>query len=153
MASGADVVFQATFLDQRGEVLWRGHADFLQRVDAPSDLGDHSYEPEDAKLARSVKASAVLQLCHYAEQVARLQGTEPDQVHVALGDGRTEAVRLAEVSAYYRAARDRFLADLVDGPETYPLPVGHCAVCDWAERVRGPPRGRRPPLPGGRPRP
>src|SRR5690606_28069260 len=80
MEAGADVIFQATFLDERDSVRWRGHADFLRKVDRPSALGPWSYEPEDTKLARQVKSSAVLQLCHYAEQVARLQGAEPAQV-------------------------------------------------------------------------
>src|SRR3546814_12399095 len=69
MRDGADIVFQATFLDEREEVLWRGHADFLRKVDRPSNLGSWSYEPEDTKLARQVKPSAILQLCFYAEQV------------------------------------------------------------------------------------
>lgn len=85
MRDGADIVFQATFLDETEDVVWRGHADFLRKVDRLSDLGPWSYEPEDTKLARQVKPSAVLQLCFYAEQVARLQGTEPEHVHVVLG--------------------------------------------------------------------
>lgn len=133
MRAGADVVFQATFLDEREEVWWRGHSDFLRKVAHPSQLGGHGYEPEDTKLARRVKASAVLQLCQYAEQVERLQGSAPDLVHVALGDGRQESVRLTEVSAYYRAARNRFLADLGTRPDTYPDPVAHCALCHWAQ--------------------
>ena len=40
MASGAPVIYQAT-LTMAG---WRGKADFLVRVDAPSALGDWSYE-------------------------------------------------------------------------------------------------------------
>ena len=58
MRAGADVIYQATFFDGR----WRGHADFLLRVDTPSDLGAWSYEVADAKLARRVKAAAVLQM-------------------------------------------------------------------------------------------
>lgn len=133
MQAGADVIFQATFLDEREDVLWRGHADFLRKSATPSRLGSHSYEPEDAKLARRVKASAVLQLCQYAEQVERLQGSKPELIHVALGDGRQESVRLDEVSVYYRSARRRFLADLDSPPTTYPDPVAHCALCHWAE--------------------
>lgn len=133
MRSGADVVFQATFLDEREAVLWRGHSDFLRKSPTPSELGAHSYEPEDTKLARRVKASAVLQLCQYADQIERLQGISPALVHVALGDGRQESVRLAEVSAYYRAARRRFLADLGVPPATYPDLVAHCSLCHWAE--------------------
>jgi len=133
MRAGADIVFQATFFDERFDVGWRGHADFLRKVESPSSLGDHSYEPEDTKLARQVKPSAVLQLCHYAEQVERLQGVAPDQVHVVLGGQQREPVRLADVAAYYRAARARFLAALTQQRATYPLPVKHCAVCRWAE--------------------
>jgi predicted RecB family nuclease len=133
MRAGADIVFQATFLDERFDVAWRGHADFLRKVERPSSLGEHSYEPEDTKLARQVKPSAVLQLCHYAEQVERLQEIAPDQVHVVLGGRQRVSVRLADVAAYYRAARARFLTALTQQRTTYPLPVGHCAVCRWVE--------------------
>ncbi|MBA3796995.1 MAG: hypothetical protein H0X20_07190, partial [Chloroflexi bacterium] len=59
MQRGADVIFQATFFDGT----WIGYADFLLRVPAPSDLGEWSYEVADTKLARSPKASAILQMC------------------------------------------------------------------------------------------
>ena len=73
MASGADVVYQATFFDGT----WRGHADFLLRVDDPkrqSAWGPYHYEVADTKLARHVKASAVLQICSYVDQLERIQG-------------------------------------------------------------------------------
>lgn len=133
MQAGADIVFQATFLDERADVMWRGHADFLRKVGRSSRLGDHSYEPEDTKLARHVKPSAILQLCHYAEQVERLQGAAPDEIHVVLGGQHRESVRLADVAAYYRAARARFLTAVAQQRTTYPLPVEHCAVCRWVE--------------------
>src|SRR5215213_8161086 len=51
MQAGADVIYQATFFHDG----WRGHADFLIRVDTPSPyLGTWSYEVADAKLARRV---------------------------------------------------------------------------------------------------
>ena len=53
MRAGADVIYQATFFDGR----WRGHADFLVRVEVPSDLGPWSYEVWDTKLARHVKGA------------------------------------------------------------------------------------------------
>jgi uncharacterized protein len=133
MHEGADIVFQATFLDETQDVAWRGHADFLRKVDRPSGLEPWSYEPEDTKLARQVKPSAILQLCHYAEQVARIQGTEPEHVHVVLGGQERVTVRTTEVAAYYRTVQARFLAALADEPVTYPLPVGHCSVCRWNE--------------------
>ena len=133
MRAGVDIVFQATFLDETADVAWRGHADFLRKVGHPSSLGDHSYEPEDTKLARHVKPSAILQLCHYAEQVKRIQGVAPEQIHVVLGGQHRETIRLADVAAYHRAARARFLAALAEQRVTYPLPVEHCSVCRWME--------------------
>lgn len=133
MRAGVDIVYQATFLDETADVAWRGHADFLRKVERHSSLGEHSYEPEDTKLARHVKPSAILQLCHYAEQVERLQGVAPEHIHVVLGGQHRETVRLADVAAYYRAARARFLAALAEERVTYPLPVEHCSVCRWME--------------------
>ena len=52
MRDGAEVIYQATF-SRDG---WRGRADFLVRVDEPSDLGAWSYEPYDTKLARTREA-------------------------------------------------------------------------------------------------
>jgi len=83
MRDGVDIVYQATFFDGR----WRGHADFLLRVDRSSDLGAWSYEVADAKLARRVKAAAPPQMCCNSEHLARLQGLVPEHVHVLTGDG------------------------------------------------------------------
>src|SRR5688500_13885793 len=140
MASAADVIYQATFFDGT----WRGDADFLLRVDdpeRPSVWGPYHYEVADTKLARHVKASAVLQICSYIDQLERIQGVRPEWLHVALGgSSRTvEKLRVDDYMAYYRSARDRFLATMADETpatyppaETYPEPVEHCDVCRWA---------------------
>lgn len=128
MRAGAEVIYQATFLRDG----LRGHADFLFRVDRPSDLGDFSYEVADTKLARRPKPYFVIQLCFYSELVAAVQGTDPEQIHVVLGDGTKHSFRLAEFSAYFRRVRDGFLVALSDGlPDTYPEPVGYCEICRW----------------------
>ena len=140
MASGADVIYQATFFDET----WRGHADFLLRVDdpgRPSVWGPYHYEVADTKLARHVKASAVLQICSYIDQLERIQGVRPEWLHVALGGSAraVERLRVDDYMAYYRSARDRFLATMADEVPatyppgaTYPEPVEHCDVCRWA---------------------
>ncbi len=128
MAAGAEVIYQAAFFDGR----WRGRADFLQRVAGPSRLGPWSYEPVDTKLARKVKAAAVLQLCHYADHLERLQGVPPANVHVVTGHGASSALRLADYSAYYRQAKQRAEAAIFGAPaEAYPDPVEHCGICRW----------------------
>ncbi|MCU1374844.1 MAG: protein of unknown function, putative recB domain [Actinomycetia bacterium] len=123
MRAGADVIFQATFFDGR----WRGHADFLLRVEAPSDLGPWSYEVADTKLARRAKPAAVIQLCGYAEHVARVQGVWPEEVEVVTGDGERHRHRVADAISYYRAAKARLEAfvdaDAAEPP--YPDPVAH----------------------------
>jgi predicted RecB family nuclease len=132
MRDGAEIVYQAAFLDPGG---WRGFADFLERVDTPSALGAHSYEVADTKLARHAKPYYVLQLCFYSEQVARIQGVEPERMHVVLGSGERESFRPAEFAPYYRRLRARFLHAMRNGPtDTYPLPVRHCTICDFKER-------------------
>jgi len=140
MARGADVIYQATFFDGR----WLGYADFLLRVESterPSRWGPYHYEVADTKLARHVKASAVLQICSYIDQLARMQGAEPVNLHVVLGGSAraTATLRVADYMAYYRAAKRRFEATVGEGApaatyppaSTYPEPVEHCRVCRW----------------------
>ena len=135
---GDDVIYQATFFDGR----WRGLADFVVRVERPSALGAWSYEIVDTKLARHVKASALLQICSYVEQLTEIQGTEPEWMHVALGGSArsVERHRVADYTAYYRTAKAAFEKRVeADGgaaaayppPATYPEPVEHCDVCRW----------------------
>jgi predicted RecB family nuclease len=133
MQEGAEVIYQATFFQDR----LRGHADFLfRRDDRPSALGDWSYEVADTKLARRAKPYYIFQLCFYSELLQHLQGgAPPEHIHVILGTGEQHTYRLAEFSAYFRHIRDRFLAKLGAGvPDTYPDPVEHCAICQWRER-------------------
>ncbi len=145
MREGADVIYQATFFDGR----WLGYADFLLRVDdaaRPSAWGPYHYEVADTKLARHVKAGAVLQICSYVDQLERLQGVRPATMKVVLGGSAHEVAELRtdDYMAYYHAAKRRFEATVLgtdDAPapppayppaSTYPEPVEHCAVCRWA---------------------
>ena len=135
LRAGVDVVYQATFFDGK----WVGYADFLLRVERPSDFGAWSYEVADTKLARHVKGSAVLQICSYVEQLTRIQGCEPELLHVVLGGStrETESLRVADYMAYYRRIKAEFEAAVTAGEavypvtETYPEPVEHCDVCRW----------------------
>ena len=143
MRDRADVVYQATFFDGT----WRGHADFLLRIDhAPGEpdsaLGAWHYEVADTKLARHVKAGAVLQICSYIDQVTRIQRRQPERLHIALGGSARETVmlRVDDYMAYYRRVKADFIA-AADGQRgsplayppanTYPDPVEHCGICRW----------------------
>jgi len=138
LRAGVDVVYQAVLFD--GTRL--GYADFLRRVEEPSDLGDWSYEVWDTKLARHPKASAVLQLCMYSELLAAIQGRAPALMHLALGGVARETVpfRVADYAAYYRSVARDFEALLAAGAAfplaTTPEPVEHCEVCAWTPECR-----------------
>ena len=140
MHGGADVVYQATFFDGT----WIGYADFLLRVERPSDLGGWSYEVADTKLARKAKAGAILQICSYVDQLERVQAATPESLHVVLGGSARETAtyRVADFMAYYRRVKSEFEAAIASGEAvfpvtaTYPEPVEHCDVCRWNVHCR-----------------
>jgi len=147
MRSGADVIVQAA-LSSRGadssRGWWFGYADVLQRVPVGSDLGDWSYEPYDAKLARETRGGTILQLAVYVDLLEHIQRTRPTQFWVVSpgrdGTGFTVTpYRDADYSAYVRLVRRQLGATLAldhGGIRTtyYPEPVEHCEVCRWWDR-------------------
>ena len=159
--------------DHRGHGLGRGRhlpGDLLRRhVARPRGLpaagrrpgsavrwGPWHYEVADTKLARHVKASAVLQICSYIDQLERIQGVGPEWMYVALGGSAraVEPFRVDDFMAYYRGAqaavpRDGRGRDHGGLPArgSYPEPVGALRRLPLGRRVRRPPAGRRPPVP------
>jgi predicted RecB family nuclease len=126
--SGADAIYQATFLDAE----WRGRSDFLIRVNTRSELGDWSYEVVETKLARSTKAGAIVQLCFYSDLLRKMQGIEPQWMHVVLGgDAEPEKFSVQHYIAYFRKIRDEFEKTWKLDANPYPEPVEHCDVCPW----------------------
>ncbi len=104
LRSGADLIYQATFLD--GDLV--GHADFLRKVPRPSALGDYSYEVIDTKLGRHARASYVLQLAFYGDLLARVQQLDPHAMHVVLGTREQVTFTCSEYSRYFRRLLGRF---------------------------------------------
>ncbi|MDP3108668.1 TM0106 family RecB-like putative nuclease [Hydrogenophaga sp.] len=130
LSSGAQVVFQATLLEDP----WVGHADFLVRVERPSNLGSFSYEVADTKLARSSRAKFLVQLCLYSDMLARVQGVMPQHMHVVLGDGRKETFLVDDYLRYFRRLQTRFLGWVKQAERTtYPEKVERCGQCRWRE--------------------
>lgn len=127
MASGARVIYQASFFDGR----FFGRADFLRRIDVASPRWPWSYEVIDTKLALTPKPYFLIQLCNYSEHLTRLQGSAPECGHIVLGSGLERRFRLADYAAYYRRQKRSFLARVAEPPQTYPSECGHCAICRW----------------------
>jgi uncharacterized protein len=128
MRNGADVIVQAPL----GAAALFGVVDVLVRVDTPSALGAHSYEPVDTKLAAETKAGALLQLLTYCELLGGMQGTVPAQFRVVTPNAE-ESYRTSDYAAYFRVIRDHLRGAVATEPPpaTYPDPVPHCDVCSY----------------------
>lgn len=127
---GADVVYQGALVTAP----WHGFSDFLLRVNGvPSSLGDFVYDVADTKLARTAKPKHVVQLCVYADLLGAIQGIEPPQMHVVLGDGTQVSLRTSTVRHYYGIARGCFELFVPTPPATAAEPCGHCEFCRWKQ--------------------
>ncbi len=126
-----DVIYQMPFVHDG----MRGIADFLVRVEEPAN-GAGSYEPVDAKLARSdAKPGHLLQLCFYADALAAKTGAVSERVHLWLGSGELASFLTRDFLPYWRRLRTQ-LDVLVDDDgaeigDTRPEPCQHCEVCEF----------------------
>jgi uncharacterized protein len=148
MRAGSKYIYQAVFLPDG----WRGIADFLERIDRPSALGDWSYQVLDTKLARHPRPEHALQLCFYSHALEQIQKIAPEMAYVVLGTRDRFAIRIANVSAYFRRLQNRFREAISARSQTAPYPCDHCLMCSYqpicdALGARGPPRTscRHPP--------
>jgi predicted RecB family nuclease len=132
MAEGADVIFQACL----EKPPFRGYADFLVKVDVPSDLGNHSYVAWDTKLAKDMKPYFIIQLCSYSEMLGAMQGLLPGSATVVLGTNEEVEFKTGEYYSYYLAKKDEFLAQqtLFDS-DLMPNPFQYAQHGDWSAYV------------------
>lgn len=111
----------------------RGVADFIVRVQDP-ETGEIAYEPVDAKLTRiEAKPGHVLQLCFYADAIEALTGRRPEHMHIWLGSGQVETLRVADFHPYWRRLKRQLTKALADGPaaETVAEKCAHCEFCEF----------------------
>lgn len=127
LEAGAQVIFQATFFDER----FVGFADFLVRADAGQ------YTVYDTKLARQARVSALLQLAAYADQLERLGFDSGREVALILGTMRESRHQVSDLLPVYRERRGR-LEQLIDEHQASERPVewkggaracGRCPSC------------------------
>ncbi|MFZ4604120.1 MAG: TM0106 family RecB-like putative nuclease, partial [Caulobacterales bacterium] len=130
MRDGAEVIYQGALLTRP----WHGYSDFLLRVDGvTSDLGNWAYDVADTKLSRTAKPKHILQLCVYADLVAKVQGISAPRLHVVLGNGEIVSVRTSAVAHYAAIAQRRFEAYVGEpGPTSNGDPCAHCSLCRWS---------------------
>jgi len=128
MRSGVEIIYQGVLSHE----CFLGHADFLRRINSPSELGNFSYEVVDTKLSRKAKAKYIVQLCFYSELLAKAQNYEPAMMHLVFGDRREESYRYADFSRYYFSLKERFKLSVQDKEFlAYPETCEHCDFCRW----------------------
>ncbi|MGE3326376.1 MAG: TM0106 family RecB-like putative nuclease [Acidimicrobiia bacterium] len=125
-----EIVYQAAFYD--GEFF--GYADFVERA-------ADGWLVCDAKLARSAKPKALIQLGAYADQIMRMGLPLSSTVSLLLGNGERADFRVADVLPVFIERRERLRALLSDhqaggvgvawGDDRY-LVCGHCPECTAA---------------------
>ena len=130
MRAGVEVIYQGALRTGR----LAGYTDFLRRVSRPSALGDYSYEVVDTKLARTAKASALLQLVFYSDLLAAAQGTPPATTTSSSATarnalpGRRLHPLLRDAEGALPRARRR------GGADHLPRPLRARAICHWRDR-------------------
>ena len=78
---------------------------------------------------------------------ARSRGASPSRSTCCSAPASRQSFRPQEFAAYYRRVRSRLERFVADPPPTEPLPVDHCAVCDFKPALRRALGRGRPPLP------
>src|SRR5207302_1988203 len=64
--------------------------------------------------------------------LSRIQGVEPQWMHVVLGGAATpEQFQVQRYMAYFRRVRSEFEKAWKLETDTYPEPTEHCEVCSW----------------------
>lgn len=128
MKSGYDFIYQARLSTQK----WQGWADFLRKVEAPSNLGDWSYEVIDTKLSSNTRAGTILQIALYSEIIGDIQGKLPEYMYVKNPDEEIK-YRVNDYLSYLRLIKRRLNNAIENPADTYPEPCSHCDICDWWE--------------------
>lgn len=141
--SDADVVFQAAFATDE----FVGFADFLVR-DEPRDGETHGrWRVQDSKLARTARATALMQLAAYVDQLDQRGVARSDEVDLILGDGTLSTHAVRDLLPLFRVRRARLRALIADrsvalgaagdplawGDDRGDLQVsacGRCATCE-----------------------
>jgi uncharacterized protein len=104
LRSAASVVFQAAFATPE----FVGFADFITRGD------DGRWRVQDSKLARTARATALMQLAAYVDQLDRLGIPRSDEVDLLLGDGTTSTHRVDDILPLFHVRRARLRALIAD---------------------------------------
>lgn len=125
IANGHEIIYQGVLA--LGE--FEGRSDFLVRKNG---IGTPFYEVWDTKLARKSKPYFLVQLCCYAEMLAQIQGSIPEQIAVVLGDKSIHRFNTRDYIDYFRNLKDNFLRFQAEfDPDNMPAPDAVHELSRW----------------------
>jgi predicted RecB family nuclease len=128
MQEGFDWIYHGFLFDSS----CRGEIDFLRKISVPSPhLGTYSYEVWDTKLGKRPKAEHVLQLCHYSELLAKVQGQLPEAGVIVAGDFSEHRYVLSDYLFYYRNLSEQYQSFLRSEATTSAYPIAFCNFCPF----------------------
>ena len=127
MQEGADWIYQAYL--EKGDCA--GYADFLQKRNTPSDLGDFAFEVIDTKLSTRPSPANAIQLIHYSELLSKVQGKQNDTFHLVHGDNSKNTLYRHEIIDYYEEVLRDYKNFIHDKEFTEPFPIPACKQCGY----------------------
>jgi len=127
MREGPEWIYQGVLVHERGA----GLPDLLQRIDRPSQLGDHSYRPVDVKSHKRVSIKDRFQLCTYAMFLEPILGYRPEQGAIWLSTWDVADVNLNADRPVFEGLVDRMVSVSSGSLETSGLRCGECSSCPW----------------------
>lgn len=129
---GADWIYQA-YLEE-GDCA--GYADFLQKFDKPSDLGDYAFEVIDTKLSTRPSPANAIQLIHYSELLSDIQGKQPENFHLVHGDNSKTTLHRHEIIDYYQEILNDYKTFISSKEFTEPFPIPACKQCGYKDHCQ-----------------
>ncbi len=126
MQEGQDRIYQAVLLHDN----LLGIPDFLERVDLPSNLGNHSYRPVDVKISESAKPEHIAQLAFYGVLIEQIQGVLPEYGALILVDCARVTINLTHHADEVLEALDT-ISQIKEGHRELPTRSSECGLCPW----------------------
>jgi len=128
---GYDLIYHAYLIDED----FRGECDFLIKLNAPSDLGNFSYEVYDTKISRKPRQRHIYQITAYSHMLSKIQGIIPKKMYLIDGTSETRSYKTKEYLDFYLFAKNNFEKFLknISKEKIYPEKCDHCKMCDFTD--------------------
>ena len=127
MRDGVPWIYQGVLRSDR----LAGLPDLLQRMDSPSNLGDHSYRPVDIKGHKAITDKDCIQLQAYASLLEPILGYRVGQGAIWLNTGEIKSVDLNNGYDEFLEIMDEMASVYQRATATTSIRCSECGICHW----------------------